>query len=65
MRPEIWIVITGEVRNLFELAYSLHIANAARRRRLVAGVVLSTWLGEREKAPDIFSAAENDGVFVI
>src|SRR6202012_505669 len=32
---------------------------------IVEGVVLSTWLGEREKAPALFNAAENDGVFIV
>jgi hypothetical protein len=65
MNSRTWIVICGQVRNLFELAYSLHIAVAARRRGVVEGVILSTWLGEREKAAKLFSAAENDGVYIV
>lgn len=65
MRTNIWVVICGQARNLFELAYTLHIVLAARRRGTIQGVVLSTWLGERGKAESLFAAAENDGVLIV
>jgi hypothetical protein len=65
MTQNIWVVICGQARNLFELAYTLHIVLAARRRGTIQGVVLSTWLGERSKAESLFAAAENDGVLIV
>jgi hypothetical protein len=65
MRENVWVVICGQARNLFELAYTLHIVLAARRRGTIQGVVLSTWLGERRKAASLFAAAENDGVLIV
>lgn len=62
---EVWILICGQIRNTFELAYTLQVSFRAQKRNAIKGIVLSTWTGECEKAEILISGAKKDGLIVI